>query len=157
MKLSLMDEQEVRTFANENAVLLRGVIGPQAQESHREDHFFGEAFTVAMFLSFVKSLTEVLEGTLAVTKVLTKAEELFKWTRDRLAGSNESTKATLAERVLIMAFEAYVNRKSGVRLEALSSVLGVEVAETERTLAALEVRGVVRKTRDGAWKYVRLS
>jgi hypothetical protein len=157
MKLSLIDEQEIRTFAKEHTELLREVIGSEAQEAHHEDHFFGEALTIAMFLSFAKSLAEVLEGALEVTKILTKSEELFKWVRKRMAGSNESTKASLSERILILAFEAYVNRKAGVRVEALSTVLGVEVTEVDRALTTLEKRGVMRKTKDGAWKYVRLG
>jgi DNA-binding transcriptional ArsR family regulator len=157
MKLSLMDEQEIRTFAQKHPELLGEVIDPEAKEAHREDHFFGEALTIAMFLSFAKSLADVLEGALEVTKILTKSEELFKWVRKRKAGSNESTKASLSERILILAFEAYVNRKAGVRADALSTVLGVEVAEIDRALTALEKRGVMRKTKDGAWKYVKLS
>jgi hypothetical protein len=157
MKLSLMDEQEIRTFAKEHTELLREVIGPEAQEAHHEDHFFGEALTIVMFLSFAKSLADVLEGALEVTKILTKSEELFKWVRKRMAGPKETTKASLTERILILGFEAYVNRKAGVRVEPLSNLLGVEIAEIEQALTALGNRGVMRKTKDGAWKYVRLS
>lgn len=157
MKLSLMDEQEIRTFAKEHETLIRSVIGAEAEDAHREDHFFGEAHTVTMFLGFAKSLAEIMGGAVVVAKILTKAEELFTWTRKRLSRSDKRSQATLAERILILTFEAYANRKAGVRPESLCAVLGVDAAQVDRTLADLEGRGVVRKARDGAWRYVRLT
>ncbi len=111
MKLSLLDEQEIRTFAKQNEALLRCVIRPEADEAHRQDNFFGEALTVAMFFGFARSLAEVVEGAVVVTKILTKSEELFTWVRKRLPGADESTKATLGERILILHLRSLCQQK----------------------------------------------
>jgi len=157
MKLSLMDEQEVRTFAQENEVLIKSVISHDAEAVHGEENFFGDPFSVAMFLSFVKSLAEVLAGVVAVTKVLTSVEELFKWVESRLSGDSELpvNEPTLTERILILVFEAYVNRKLGVKEETLSLLLNEAHPDITEALRLLEAHGVVRKTYNGAWMYVR--
>jgi hypothetical protein len=79
--LSTIEEQEVREFAQANATLISAVISPSSETIHREENFFGEAFSIAMFLSFAKSLAAVLGGAVTIAKVISSGTELFKWVR----------------------------------------------------------------------------
>ena len=157
MKLSLMDEQQIRSFAQANRDLVESVILPDAETIHKEENFFGELFSLAMFLDFSKSLAALLEATVAVTKVISKAEQLFKWMRTkRGAGGNPPTEdISLSERILILAFEAYINRKAGVREDSLRTILDVTPQALTEALKSLKRRGVIRKAKDKTWKYVR--
>ncbi|CAD6549731.1 hypothetical protein LMG27952_04894 [Paraburkholderia hiiakae] len=160
MKLSIMDEQEVRSFAAANeSTILRLVIKEDAEQAHSEEHFFGDPFTVSMFMDFVKSLAEIFGGVAAASKVITSAADLFKWARDRL--SNESSEshseATVAERALVLLFEAYVNRRAGIDEGRIAMLLALPRDSVVKALGDLSNRGVARKARDGLWKYVRAS
>jgi hypothetical protein len=108
-----------------------------------------------MFLSFAKSLAEVLGGAVVVTKIITSTEQLFKWASARLSGKEEPEKPTLHERILILLFEAYVNRNKGIRPDVLCTLLGEQKEPVEKALELLKKYGVIRNARDGSWKYVR--
>lgn len=156
MKLSLMDEQEVRTFARANRDLLETAISPDAESVHQEENFFGDTFTVAMFVELVKSLAAIAGAVAGVAKVITSAADLIKWLAGKLGKSKAAgLEPALAERTLILVFEAYANRKAGIREDALRTLLGADADDLSQTLEHLQSRGVVRKAKDGAWKYVR--
>jgi geranylgeranyl pyrophosphate synthase len=157
MKLSLMDEQAVRAFAQANAALVESVISSEAEKVHDEDNFFGEIFQVAMFLAFVKTLANLVDGAVTITKIISNAEKLFQWVRKKTAAADEATpaKATLAERILVLLFDVYVNQKKGVREETLPLLLSAEPEEVTKALESLQAHGVIRKAKNGSWKYVR--
>lgn len=156
MKLSLMDEQEVRTFARANRDFLEATIFPDAESVHQEENFFGDTFTVAMFVELVKALAAIAGAVVGVAKVIASAVDLIKWLVGKLSKSKAAgAEPALTERTLILLFEAYANRKAGVREDALRTVLGADVDDLSRALGHLQSRGVVRKVKDGGWKYVR--
>jgi hypothetical protein len=156
MKLSLMDEQEVRTFAHANRGLLETAISPNAESVHAVENLIGEPFTVEMFIQLVKALAKIAEAVVGVTKLITTAADLIKW----VVGKFDKSKAAdvepaLTERTLMLVFEAYLNRKAGVREETLRTILSVDMEDLSQALGRLQSRGVVRKAKDGLWKYVR--
>jgi hypothetical protein len=157
--LSRLDEQQLRTFAHGNAALIGCVIGPEAEAAHEEDNFIAEAFSIAMFLDFAKSLAAILGGAVTITKVIDSIGQLFKWARAKRDSKPEGQTPVppLAERTLILIFEAYVNRKAGLREEALFTLLGTTSDLLTPTLNRLQQHGVIRQTRDGVWKYVRAT
>jgi hypothetical protein len=157
MNFSTLDEQLVRTYATSNQDVLKLVINVHAEQSSVEENFFGDSFSVSMFLEFVKNLSTVLGGVVAVTKIVENATSLFKWAHKRLTqdGGIQSESAPLSERALVLLFEAYVNRKAGLDEERLAMLLGLPVDKVSGMLETLAARGVARRARDGKWKYVR--
>jgi hypothetical protein len=157
MTFSIMDEQDARRFAKDHPDIVAEVIGPEAEQLHSEDNLFGEAFTIAMFVAFCKSLAELLGGAVAITKIIDAAKKLFKWIGPLLSGNGSANneELTLNERILVMTFEAFINRKAGVKPKSLSSLLEVDEKKVSIALEGLQDKNIVRKARDGSWKYVR--
>ncbi|GGF00424.1 hypothetical protein GCM10011611_02530 [Aliidongia dinghuensis] len=152
-----MDEQDVRGFAKAHPEVLAAIIGASAERLHAEDNLFGEAFTIAMFVALCKSLSEVIGAGVAVAKVIGAAEKLIGWAHQRLAADADANERelTIGERILILAFEAFLNRKIGIKAESVSKLLGVDEKSVMHALEQLQINGIIRKARDGSWKYVR--
>jgi hypothetical protein len=155
----MMDEQDIRSFAHAHRELLNLVISPASEEVHAEENLFGDVHSIALFLDFTKSLASLLGGVVAVTKVISSAETLFKWANTMLRGETSQSlpDATLTERILTLIFEAYVNRKAGIREEALCATLATKPEALSKALETLRSRGLVRKAKDETWKYVRFT
>lgn len=159
MMLSAIDEQEVRTFATTHPEELRQLISEDAKVVHAQDNFLDASFDAAMFMDIVTNLSVVLGGAVAISKTINSAQELFKWARAKLAGEittpAPSTAPALTERALVLLFEAFVNRRAGVKEPHLATILGSSADESAKALELLATRGVARKAADGSWKYVR--
>lgn len=157
MTLSAIDNQIVARFAKEHPEVLGKIITASAERLHADGNFFGESLTVAMFVAFCKSLSEVAGGVVAIPKLVDAAQSLFEWGRRRLAGdvNIEDEKLALNQRVLVLIFEAFLNRKTGVKMDSLIQLLNSDEKGVVAALEQLKACGVIRKARDGSWKYIR--
>jgi hypothetical protein len=161
MNITAIDEQFIRTFAQSHPEVLSEILESSAEAAHAEEDFFGDAFSVAMFVDFCKAAAPVVGGLVAVSELVDHVVALFKWARKHLkergAVSSDAAPAAppLAQRVLVAVFEAYVNRRVGLPTEALALRLGVPADEVGQVLVGLAGDGAIRKARDGTWKYQR--
>lgn len=156
MNLSIVEKQEVLEFIDRNTEELTDFIGPKAEHAHREDGFLEITLVVSLIMSFVVSVGNISKAVMSIDDLLKRAMGLIRWWKSRAKDDKpEVPEPSLREKLLVILFEAYASNNKGVTSERLFFYCGVDKPKLEAALFEMVAQGVVRKTRQGHWKYVR--
>lgn len=159
MMFTTLDEHAIKKFATENPETLRMLMRRDLDSVHDEDNLIAGFPDAQFFLDVVTNVAIVFGGTVAAGKAINSTVDLFKWCRDKLEGKPAVTASKLGtgEKLLVLLFEAYVNRKEGLPAERLAAFTDTSTEQTQEELKRLAAKGVVRQAPSGSWRYVPSS
>lgn len=114
----------------------------------------GINWELGAIIGFCEVLATIAGGANGIDDLIKLTRSLVKWVRSLGgSGSVEPTPLALRERVLVLLFEAQVNRNAGVAEPGLVQRLACDPQELAKTLGDLNSFGIVRQTAKGDWKY----
>lgn len=133
---------------------IKAILEPRDAEA--EERFLGDAAAhLTAILGLCVALGTITGAVGGIADMVTLANKLAAWVKERRSGGAEAAQAelTLRERLLMLLFEATTNREEGLSEAKLGTLLGCRAAEVTEALSLLESRGVARKSLQGMWKY----
>jgi hypothetical protein len=123
----------------------------------RNDRFIAEIQPyLADIIGFCSALAIVTKAATGAVGAVVLAKKHIDWVKKRLASTPELPKDLgLRERLLVLLFEATINRGEGLSSEKLKQLLACSTEEFDEAIAGLQQFGVARISIDGDWKYAQ--